>query len=119
MLELFMLLLSGTTATTYGWGEDNCNGPCQKGNRTASGELFHPDYPSAAIALPVRFRLRARDVLLRTSTGTCTRIRINDRRSGLSQGKLGWDLTPAALTALGETPTPSWSGKVYVCAARL
>jgi hypothetical protein len=116
MLEVFLLLLSGSTATTYGWGEDNCNGPCVRGNLTASGEHFSPAYRTAAIALPTKFRLRARDVWLRTEDGPCTRIRINDRRSGLSQGKLGWDLTPAAVKALGGKATPNWSGRVYLCA---
>lgn len=99
-------------ATTYGYGEYSCisqDHRCTSGAITASGEIFDPNLPTAAIYLPVNMKLRPVWVWLKYKE-KCARIRINDKK-----GKKGFDLSPMALKLLGVKPHKSWSGKIEVC----
>lgn len=119
LLEL-LATASGLLATTYGHGEMMCGDigkprPCILGEPTASGEPFDPSIPTAAIAAPTAFRLKATIVRLRIPGGQCQPIRINDKMNPRYIGVRGFDLTPAAVELLTGTSSPYWSGKVEVC----
>lgn len=121
-LQELLLVASGLTSTTYGFGEGFCGDVgkprrCEYGAITASGEIFDPSLPSAAIAAPFTFRLTARTVYLKVPGGQCHPIRLTDKMNPRYMGQRGFDLSPAAVALLTNTEEPSrtWSGKVEVC----
>ena len=115
----YILLASGLHSTTYGWGGNFCGDigepvPCVKGLYTASGEIFDPEQPTAAVFTPTKLVMRPRVVPMRLD-GKCKYVRVNDKGSPRFIGERGFDLTPAAIKLLGGVPTSHWSGKVTVC----
>jgi hypothetical protein len=117
----YILLASGHIATLYGTGELRC-GPvgqpeaCAAGATTSSGETFHPEKPTAAVAIPNKYHVRPGYVLLRLEGGECKPIRINDRMNErYVNSQIRWDLSPAAVKLLGGEPSPTWSGRVFLC----
>jgi hypothetical protein len=117
----FVVLAASLPATTYGWGEHMCGDigtpkPCIAGAITASGEVFDPEIPSAAIPFTYERRLRARWIGLRVPGGECQRIRLNDKANPRWIGKRGFDLSPAAVALITQgQPAAYWSGKVELC----
>lgn len=110
------------TATTYGWGEMMCGDvgkarSCSEGAITASGQVFDPELPTAAIAAPFNLRMPKTgvEVYMKVEGGECTKILVNDKKNPRFIGKKPFDLTPGALRALGVNPTRHWSGKVLLC----
>lgn len=120
LIDLLMIA-SGLPATTYGFGEHFCGDvgkpvPCAYGAVTASGEVFDPSLPTAAIAAPFTLLLKPTLVRLRIPGGKCRAIRITDKMNPRWIGKRGFDLTPAAVRLLTEGEShPKWSSKVEVC----
>lgn len=121
----YILVASGLHSTTYGYSELMCGDigkpkKCSKGAVTASGEVFDPMLPTAAIFSPTELRMwkRATVVPVRTS-GRCKFIRINDKGAPKYIGKRGFDLTPASVRLLGGRSTRYWSGTVTVCSMLL
>lgn len=120
---LYIMIASGLHSTTYGYSELMCGDigkpvKCSVGAITASGEVFDPQIPSAAIFSPTRLRMwkRASVMPLRIlPDGKCMFIRINDKGNPRYIGKRGFDLTPASVKLLGGKVADTWSGKVEVC----
>lgn len=112
MIEAFInLAFAVGLSTAYGYGEENCGDyglprPCSKGAVTASGEVFDPDLPTAAIFAPRSLKMRAVDVHMQVENGPCIRIRVNDKGNQRYIGKRGFDLSPAALEALTGDRSP-------------
>lgn len=107
-------------STTYGWGEFNCGDigkpvSCAKGAITASGEVFDPELPTAAVAAPSDVRVKAVNVWMRIGKGPCVSIRVNDKLNPRYIGKLAFDLSPRSLELLTGTRRPMWSGRVSQC----
>ncbi len=121
ILAELILAASGLMATTYGYGEQKCGDPgkpesCNNGAVTASGIPFDPAAPMAAIAVPANMRLRAQFIGLQIPGGACHKILLADKMHHRFMGRVGFDLTPAAVALLTGAPaTPYWSGPVYVC----
>lgn len=122
VFELMLVTASGLPASTYGFGELACGDVgkprmCVAGAITASGEVFDPGIPSAALAAPARLVLRGQWVWLRLADGPfrCVRVRLNDKMNPRWIGRRGFDLTPAAVHKLGGVASPAWSGRVLVC----
>lgn len=120
LLIKFIILAHGLRATTYGWGGWNCGDignpqPCVYGAITASGEVFDPDIPSAAVAAPSNLHIEGVWVWLRVDGGPCVKIRVNDKSNPRWIGHRGFDLSPAAVKLLTGQATKYWSGKVYLC----
>lgn len=113
----FVLLASQHRATTYGWQEMSCNGPCVVGKSvTASGEVLSHTVPSVAIPLPKHVPLEVGWIGLRVpASGECVAVKINDRTSSRLVGKRGFDLSPAALLAVTGKKMKYWSGKLELC----
>jgi len=125
-IYLYLIIASGLHSTTYGWDETNCGDigvprPCSHGAITASGEVFDPETPTMAVFAPTKLRMggRAKVVLVRLPGGSCKYVRVNDKGNPRYIGERGFDLTPAAITLLGEEPTKFWSGKVELCGVYL
>ena len=123
-LELLIALASGLRATTYGHGELSCGAypprPCVAGEVTASGEVFVPDIPSAAVASPRGMRMRAKWIWIRIASGPtpCVKVRLNDKSHQRWLGNRGFDLSPGAVRLLTKRPPRAdWSATVEVCAA--
>jgi hypothetical protein len=121
-----ILSYSGLGATTYGWGEMYCGPPdtpqeCSPGSPTASGALLDPfARPQVAIALKAKTRLRSGlTIQARLPGGKCTTLELVDKKAPrFFQSDSPWDLTPAALFALGAvSPNPTWSGRLEICSA--
>lgn len=115
-----ILAASGTTATTYGYGEQYCGEEepisCDLGAITASGVPFDPNLPQAAIALKQQTVMHPIIVGLRTESGPCAPIQFVDKKHARFYGSdHPFDLTPGALRAMGVLPSATWSGRVYVC----
>jgi len=121
LMLAYVLAINGTTASVYGYREAYCGAPeapeaCVTGAVTSSGETFDSDVPSAAIAMPNNIRLRAGWVRLRLEDGECKPIRLNDRKNPRYIGSHSRiDLSPAAVVTLGGKPSPTWSGRVFLC----
>lgn len=118
----FILAASGLVSTVYGFGEKYCGDigkpvACEYGAITASGEIFDPSLPSAAIAAPSNLPLKPTTVRLRVKGGKCHAIRITDKMHPRWIGLRGFDLTPASVQLLmdGQLPSPTWSAIVEVC----
>lgn len=117
----FILAAHGTLSTVYGYGEKMCgiNGAevkCERGVITASGEMFDPDIASAALAVPNNIIMRPGWVVMRLESGPCKPIKLNDRKhERYSHSEARFDLTPAAVIVLGGKPSPTWSGRIYLC----
>lgn len=121
LLEL-LLLASGLTATTYGHGEFRCGSignpvQCVRGAITASGMVFDPGVPMAAIPAPTNMRFRdPMRIGLRIPHGPCVMVWVADKSHPRWIGSRGFDLTPAAVTKLtGKRATHYWSGEVEIC----
>lgn len=120
-LTELLIVASGLHSTTYGFGETKCGDthapiPCAYGALTASGDVFDPDVPTAAIAAPFKLRLRAQTIWLRVPGKACHPIRLNDKLHPRWIGQRGFDLSAAAVRQLtGKPATPYWSGIVEVC----
>ena len=98
-------------SSTYGWGELFCGDynkpqPCSKGAVTASGQVFDPDLPTAAVAAPRNLRMRPVVVGMRVPGGRCVAILVNDKMSERWINKRGFDLSRGALRALGVKDHP-------------
>jgi hypothetical protein len=115
-LATFILMALNNTATTYGWGEQSCNGACREGySTTASGEKLLSTVPSAAIPIPAFMFFKPFWLSVKTLKGKCTKIRINDKTSPRLIGKRGFDLSPRALFQLTNIRSKNWTGKLYPC----
>ena len=120
-LLTYVIGASGLLSTVYGFGELSCGDigsprSCSHGAITASGEVFDPGIPSAAIFLPANVRVPGHTILLRVENGPCKRIRLNDKGAPRYTGVRGFDLSPAAVRLLtGKEPTKHWSGVVHFC----
>lgn len=123
LLEL-LVIASGLTSTTYGFGEHNCGDIgrpriCATGAITASGVPFVISVPQAAIAAPTKMRLGASVVWLRLGDdqhGPCHPVALVDKMNPRYIGVRGFDLNPAAQSLLtGKPATRHWSGRVHVC----
>jgi hypothetical protein len=111
-------------STTYGYSEQNCGhvdvpAPCAYGAVTASGEVFDPELPTAAVFAPTKTIMRPTDVWMQVEDGPCVKIRVNDKGNPRYIGKRGFDLTPKALELLTGNRSPSWSGRVTQCKGNL
>lgn len=122
MLAKFIeIAFSAAISTSYGYSEWNCgdvHAPrrCEHGAITASGEVFNPDLPTAAVFAPAKLRLKTPAiVLMQIDDGPCAYIRINDKGHERFIGKRGFDLTPASLELLTGTRNPKWVGKISKC----
>lgn len=120
MIEIFLWLVSGLPATTYGHGGFNCGDvgkpvQCKYGAITASGVVLHPDEPQVAIAIPKKWRIRPRFIYIRTKDSPCVEVHLVDKMNERYVGKRGFDITPGTLRKLGIKPTKHWSDKIYVC----
>lgn len=119
----YILVASGLHSTTYGHGELMCGNigkpvRCSVGAITASGEVFDPQIPTAAIFSPTSLRMWKRASVMPVRIlpdGKCMFIRINDKMNPRYIGKRGFDLTPASVKLLGGKVSDKWSGKVEVC----
>jgi hypothetical protein len=117
MVATFINLAFLFTATTYGYDEPFCGDagnpplPCSLGGITASGELFNPETPMVAVWMPTNYRLRrGMRVCMRHKDGYPVWLPVLDKK-----GRRGFDLTPAAVAALGHEPTPYWSATLKPC----
>lgn len=121
MIEYYLALASGLISTVYGGGEMFCGDigkavPCAYGAVTASGEVFDPTVPMAAIAAPSGVRLRSRMISLKIPGGECQPVLLADKMNPRWIGSRGFDLTPAAVALLtGGDKGLRWSGRVQVC----
>ena len=125
MVELLIQMIitaSMYPATTYGFSELMCGDVgkprrCEYGAITASGEIFDPETPSAAIPAPFFLPMRAVTIgmRLRGGNGKCVGIRVNDKANPRYIGVRGFDLSPAAVTALGGNSGTTWGGRVELC----
>lgn len=112
LLQFINLAFTVGLSSTYGWGEHMCSDydtkpqPCSKGAITASGEIFDPELPTAAVAAPRNLRMRPVVVYMSANGGPCTRIRINDKLNERYIGIRGFDLSRGALRALGLKDEP-------------
>lgn len=117
----FILAAHNSIATVYGYSESYCgvNGAavkCEKGAVTSSGEIFDPEIATMALAVPNDILIRPTMVVIRIESGPCRAIRLNDRKNeNAAHTESRWDLTPAAILVLGGKPTPTWSGRIYLC----
>lgn len=109
-------------ASTYGYGEIMCGDigaprRCKSGALTASGEVFNPYLPTAAVFAPTKLRMSARYVWMKMKGGpyNCRMIRVNDKGNPRFIGERGFDLTPGAVLLLGGTPSPTWGGRLERC----
>lgn len=107
-------------STTYGYGEWNCGDigkarPCSKGAITSSGQIFDPELPTAAIAVPANMRFSPFHLYMKVGNGPCIKVLINDKLNPRYVGKLGFDLTPKTLELLTGRASPKWLGKVSPC----
>lgn len=119
-LFFFIEIAFGLLSTTYGHGELQCGDVhkprrCEKGAITASGEVFDPQKPTAAVFAPKTLILRPVDVWMQVGDGPCAKIRVNDKGHPRYIGHRGFDLSPGALKALGIKPHKQWSGVVKQC----
>lgn len=121
MIEYYLAIASGLISTVYGGGEMFCGDigkprPCAYGAITASGEVFDPSIPMAAIAAPSGVRFRSRMVSLKVPGGECKPVLLADKMNPRWVGVRGFDLTPAAVELLtGGAQGLKWSGRVQVC----
>lgn len=120
MLE-FLVIASGLTASTYGYGEKMCGDvgkavPCVAGELTASGVVFDPDLPQAALAAPKNVIITPTWIHIRVDNGPCVKVHLVDKMNPRWVGERGLDLTPAAVEKLTGSPAkPYWKGQVFVC----
>lgn len=116
MLATFVVL-----ATTYGFGESFCGDPgfavpCSIGATTASGIPFDPDKPHVAIYMPGNYILRkGKTICFLHKNGKHVYLPITDKK----KSPISYDLSPAAVRALGYRPTPYWSKKIKLCPIKL
>jgi hypothetical protein len=120
MAAEYIVMALMKTATIYGFGESYCGDigkavPCDHRAITASGEPFDPKKPTAAIPMPAKRIMRPTVIWLKTVTGECVAIRLNDKKNARYIGNGGLDLTPAAVSVLGHDAHKAWSGKVEAC----
>jgi len=122
IINKFIHIANGLIATVYGFGEKNCGDvdkpvKCAVGATTASGLPFDPAKVIAALAAPSNVRIRpGRIVHLRLEGSThCVKIKLADKMNERYIGQRGFDLTPAAIVALGSTPHKHWSNRVFIC----
>jgi len=116
-------LVSAVTAiaTSYGYGELSCQDKhghlarCVRGTRTASGEIFDPARPTAAMWLPSRMKIKPGwvNLSLINNPARCVGIWVNDKK-----GSKGLDLSPGAIRKLGGMPSKHWTGRVRLCETR-
>ena len=113
----FLMLATQHTSFTYGFGEHSCsNGHCIEGvSVTASGDTLSRNIPSVAVPLPKNIPLEVGWIGLKTKTGKCTLVKVNDRTSTSLVHKRGFDLSPAALKALTGNISKHWSGQLFLC----
>jgi hypothetical protein len=103
-------------ANIYGYGEMYCGSPakpapCQAGAPTASGLIFHPDALHVAVYAPPSVRIPGTTtVCIKALDGHPVYLPVTDKK-----GKPGFDLSPAAVSMLGYTPTPYWSARLEAC----
>lgn len=78
---------------------------------TASGVRFNPEVPMVAVHAPRNYRLRkGKYVCFLHKSGAAVYLQILDKK-----GAKGFDLTPAAVRALGYTVSKHWSAKLQLC----
>lgn len=112
----FLMLATEHRSYVYGFGEMSCNGRCLEGiSVTASGDTLSKDIPSVAVPLPKNVPLEVVWIGLKTETGKCTLVKVNDRTSTRLVHKRGFDLSPAALKALTGIVSKHWSGQLFLC----
>jgi hypothetical protein len=121
-LETYLQKADGKVATVYGFSEKLCGDVgkprrCSKGAITASGQMFDPHEPTAAMALPFKFKLPAEGlrVGLMFEGGTCTSILINDKKHPRFINHKPLDLSIGAVKAMGGIPTKIFSAEVFLC----
>jgi hypothetical protein len=86
------------------------------GQLTASGDIFNPTLPTAAIALPKNQVLRPFYLYLQVNNGACIKVLVNDKMNERWIGKRGFDLTPTTVfLSTRRWPTDSWTGSVSLC----
>jgi hypothetical protein len=120
-LAVWILLATKSISTTYGYGELMCGDPgkvrpCKKGAVTASGDIFDPDIPSMAIAIPANYKMPSVTIQVRDVSGKCHTVRLNDKMNEKWIGHRGFDISPAAVELItGKPATPTWSGVIELC----
>lgn len=121
-LETYIERADGKTATVYGFGEKMCGDVgkarrCSKGAVTASGQPFDPAMPTAAIAIPAKYKMppEGMKVGLMFEGGQCTEILINDKKHPRFMNSKPIDLSVGAVRAMGGNPTKRFSDKVFLC----
>ena len=129
MTEAFLLYLMaahGLPAHIYGLGDMFCGDyeqvaiACEKGVPTASGELLDPEQAQLALALPRNKKMpKGMSVWLKLEDGPCVRVALVDKTHERWMGQRFGDLTPAAVVALGGTPSKFWSAPVFICGKTL
>lgn len=112
----------GLEASVYGFSEKMCGDPgkarrCDRFAVTASGQQFNPQGVTAAISLPVHYRVPPEgiDVWLKLDDGECTKININDKKHYRFKKTRPLDLSVGAVKAMGGDPHKGWGGKVFLC----
>lgn len=124
MITHYLAIALMYPATTYGWGEIMCGDvdnpmPCVAGTTTASGDLFDPELPSAAVPAPFNLRMKSKVIWIRNEHGECKSITLNDKKNPRYVGNGGLDLSRGAIEMLfPSVASRSWSGKVEVCDVR-
>jgi len=121
MLEFINIALQ-LTAQVYGMGELYCGDynqkpqPCGYGAVMASGAIFEPHLPIAAVPMPRNRILRPTWICLQGSKGQDVWIRLADKKHERYIGNIGFDLSPKAVELVtGKPATRHWSGKVQEC----
>jgi len=123
MIKLWWLILLAieSPATTYGYGEPFCGDignpkPCLKGAITASGEVFDPEIPTAAVPAPTGFKLsKPINIWVRLPDQTCVKVRINDKSNPRWIADRGLDLSPKAVELLTGERTKHFKQKIELC----
>jgi hypothetical protein len=117
----FLMLATQHRSYTYGFSEFGCGkSRCIEGvSVTASGDILSKQIPSVAVPLPKHIPLQVMWIGLKTETGKCTRVKVNDRTSVRLAGKRGFDLSPAALFAITGKVSSTWSGRLFLCDVEL
>lgn len=119
-LEFIALAFQVSLSSTYGYQEWNCGDigkpkPCDFGAITASGEVFDPELPTAAVFMPTNIVMRPVNVWMQVEDGPCVKVRVNDKGNPRYIGERAFDLSPRSLELLIGYRSPTWSGRVTTC----
>ena len=77
--------------------------------------VFNPDIPTVALAIPKIYRMRPQFIYIKTENSPCVKVLLNDKLNERFVGSRSFDLSPAAVKLLGETPHKAWSKRIILC----